>query len=29
VVFKADYSNNTNKTGPDNDSVNLGVGWSF
>ncbi len=29
VVFKADYSNNLNVDGPDNDSFNLGVGWSF
>jgi hypothetical protein len=29
VVLKADYSNNTDKDGDDNDSLNLGVGWSF
>lgn len=29
VVLKADYSNNTDKSGDDNDSFNLGVGWSF
>ncbi len=29
VVLKADYSNNIDKDGPDNDSLNLGLGWSF
>jgi len=29
VVVKADYSNNVDKDGADNDSFNLGLGWSF
>ncbi|MEJ2418356.1 MAG: porin [Exilibacterium sp.] len=29
VVLKADYSNNKDIEGDDNDSFNLGVGWSF
>ncbi len=29
VVLKADYSDNIDKAGNDNDSLNLGVGWSF
>ncbi len=29
VVFKADYTDNVDVDGPDNDSFNLGLGWSF
>lgn len=29
VVIKADYSNNKDLAGKDNDSLNLGLGWSF
>lgn len=29
VVVKADYRNNQDKAGLDNDSLNLGLGWSF
>ena len=29
VVLKADYSNNKDLMGKDNDSINLGLGWSF
>jgi hypothetical protein len=29
VVFKADFSDNLDVDGPDNDSFNLGVGLSF
>ncbi len=29
VVFKADYTDNVDVAGADNDSFNLGLGWSF